>query len=159
MTTVDPRTIEYRATYTRNDYYDLVSVLYHALEGARTHSIYRQDASTYGDEELAQFFEQCQQNDILRAERAKELMATRAGQHVSRGQSDQAQANQRENPDNQARMDQRENPNNQARMDQRENPNDQVQADQRSASDEPERDESKQDEPRQDPWLGRTFDE
>jgi hypothetical protein len=99
MTTVDPRTIDQNLTNTRNDYYDLVSVLFHALESAKTQAIYRQDAMAYGDQELTLFFEQCQQNDVLRAERAKQLLATRAPQHIAaynqRGQAPVNQPNQR----------------------------------------------------------------
>ena len=82
MTTINPQASDANLTNTRNEYYDLVSVLYHALEGAKTHAIYRQDATSCGDQELAVFFAQCQQNDVLRAERAKQLLATRAPQHV-----------------------------------------------------------------------------
>ena len=49
-----------QATGTRDDTYDLVSVLSHALQGAETarHSI--QDAAQAGDEELVQFFREAQ---------------------------------------------------------------------------------------------------
>ena len=44
-----------RATGTRDDTYDLVSVLYHALQGAETARHYIQDAAQAGDEELVSF--------------------------------------------------------------------------------------------------------
>jgi hypothetical protein len=68
---------EERATNTSNPYYDTVSVLYHALEGARTCAIYVQDANRSGDQELAQFFSQVQQEEVARADKAKQLLASR----------------------------------------------------------------------------------
>jgi hypothetical protein len=49
-----------QATGTRDDTYDLVSVLYHALQGAETARQYIQDAAQAGDEELVQFFQEAQ---------------------------------------------------------------------------------------------------
>lgn len=69
---------EERATNTTNPYYDTVSVLYHALEGARTCAIYVQDANRAGDQELAQFFTQVQREEMARADQAKQLLATRS---------------------------------------------------------------------------------
>lgn len=82
MRTFDPRISDENVTNTRNEYYDLVSVLYHALESAKTYATYVQDANSCGDHELAQFFEQCQQHERDHAERAKQLLATRAAQHA-----------------------------------------------------------------------------
>jgi rubrerythrin len=64
-------------THTPNPQYDLVSVLYHALEGAQTYDIYVKDAEQGGDNELAQFFRQAQQEETTRADKAKELLARR----------------------------------------------------------------------------------
>lgn len=61
-------------TGTQNDIFDLVSVLYHALEGAQTNSKYCQDAQQIGNNDLAQFFQQCQQQDMQRANQAKQLL-------------------------------------------------------------------------------------
>ncbi|HLJ80710.1 MAG TPA: hypothetical protein VKT52_04420 [Ktedonobacterales bacterium] len=61
-------------TGTQNDVYDLVSVLYHALEGAQTNGQYCQDARQSGNRDLEQFFLQCQQEDRQRADRAKQLL-------------------------------------------------------------------------------------
>jgi len=69
---------EERATNTSNPYYDTVSVLYHALEGARTCAIYVQDANRAGDQELAQFFSQVQQEEVARADKAKQLLTSRS---------------------------------------------------------------------------------
>ena len=46
-----------RATGTRDEYYDLISVLYHGLHGAETAEAYAADAEATGDERLAAFFE------------------------------------------------------------------------------------------------------
>ena len=42
-----------RVTGTPDEQYDLVSVLYHALQGGETSEQYIEDARTAGDEELA----------------------------------------------------------------------------------------------------------
>jgi len=63
-------------TGASNQQYDLVSVLYHALEGAQTYDKYIQDAQ--GDQELVQFFQQAQQQDSQRAQQALQLLAKRA---------------------------------------------------------------------------------
>ncbi|GCE48753.1 hypothetical protein EI42_03874 [Thermosporothrix hazakensis] len=68
---------EERVTNTSNTYFDLVSVLYHALEGAKTYAIYAQDAQRDGDQELAQFFYQAQQDQVRCAENAKQILARR----------------------------------------------------------------------------------
>jgi hypothetical protein len=65
------------ATGTPDEQYDLVSVLYHALQGGETSQAYIDDARTAGDDELATFLEQVQAEDRDRAERAKRLLAAR----------------------------------------------------------------------------------
>ena len=67
-------------TGTSNVYYNLVSIMYHALNGAQTYDTYISDAEQSGDNELAQFFRAVQQEDQRRAERAKQLLVQRAGQ-------------------------------------------------------------------------------
>ena len=62
------------STGTPNEYYDLVSVMYHALHGAQTHQTYAQDAEQRGDQELAQFFRQVQQDANNQASRASQLL-------------------------------------------------------------------------------------
>ncbi|HEY9859109.1 MAG TPA: hypothetical protein V6D16_06365 [Candidatus Obscuribacterales bacterium] len=64
-------------TGTSDEQYDLVSVLYHALEGAATCEVYIQDAEEAGDSELTQFFQELQEEESRRAERAKALLAKR----------------------------------------------------------------------------------
>lgn len=70
-------------TGTRDEHYDLVSVLYHTLEEADTVQRYIQDARERGDDELALFFEELQDQDRQRAERAKQLLGARIPQMTS----------------------------------------------------------------------------
>lgn len=72
-----------RATATRDEHYDVVSVLYHTLQEGDTIQRYIDDARQKGDEELAAFFEEVQAEDRRRAERAKQLLAARIPQMVS----------------------------------------------------------------------------
>lgn len=62
-------------TGTRDEHYDLVSVLYHALQGADVIDRYIKDAS--GDEELAGFFQQVKQGYTRTADQAKKLLVDR----------------------------------------------------------------------------------
>ena len=57
-----------------NKDYNLVSVLYHALQGVETSQRYCQDAQREGSPEVAQFMEQVQQQQQQIAQRAKELL-------------------------------------------------------------------------------------
>lgn len=61
-------------TGTSDPVYNLVSVLYHALQGAQTTVIYTDDAAYSGDAELVDFFAEIQAQDRDRAERAKALL-------------------------------------------------------------------------------------
>jgi hypothetical protein len=60
-----------------NDLYGVVSVLYHALQGAETYGKYVEDARKSGDSELEEFFRECQSEERARADRAKSLLASR----------------------------------------------------------------------------------
>lgn len=62
---------------TSDALYGLVSVLYHALQGAETYADYGEDAEESGDEELVNFFAQCREEEQERAEQAKSLLASR----------------------------------------------------------------------------------
>jgi hypothetical protein len=53
--------------------YDLVSVQYHALNGATLYEKFQQDAHDH--EEVRAFFDQCAQQDADRANRCHELIA------------------------------------------------------------------------------------
>jgi rubrerythrin len=64
-------------TGTRDTVYDLVSIIYHALQGAETYAMYVGDAEQAGDGELAQFFREVQQDEQARSDRAKKLLADR----------------------------------------------------------------------------------
>ena len=73
---------ESQQTSVSNQYYDLVSVLYHALEAAQAVSSYMQDAQ--GDQQLAQFFQQVQQQNNSLAQQAQQLLTQYASQSSSR---------------------------------------------------------------------------
>jgi hypothetical protein len=64
-------------TGERDENYNLVSVLYHALKSAETTAQYHQDAEQHGDEELAQFFEEARSSHADLAQQAKRLLAAR----------------------------------------------------------------------------------
>lgn len=63
------------ATVERDETYGLISVIYHALQGAETIGQYVQDARAADNEDLVAFFEECRthQNDI--AMKGKRLLA------------------------------------------------------------------------------------
>ena len=61
-------------TGTRDEHYNLVSVLYHALQGAENCDRYALDADASGDERLATFFREAQILQTELAERAKGLL-------------------------------------------------------------------------------------
>jgi rubrerythrin len=63
------------ATGTDNCTYNLVSVLDHSLKGAQVYEQYIKDAEQEGDQELASFFREVQEEDRKRSERAKKLLA------------------------------------------------------------------------------------
>ena len=67
-----------RTTGTRDEHYDLIAVLYHALQGADNCDHYALDAEAAGDERLAAFFREAQGAQMLLAERAKELLGISA---------------------------------------------------------------------------------
>jgi hypothetical protein len=54
--------------------YDLISVLYHALQAADTCSRYRQDAETEGSPEVAGFMREVEQQNKQIARQAKSLL-------------------------------------------------------------------------------------
>jgi hypothetical protein len=62
---------EERATGTRDEEYNLVSVLYHALHGAENCEMYALDAEAAGDDDLASFFRNVQATHRQVAEQAK----------------------------------------------------------------------------------------
>lgn len=64
-------------TGTRDVTYDLISVVYHALQGAETYQMYQHDAEGSGDREAASFFREAQEHNRQMADRAKELLLQR----------------------------------------------------------------------------------
>jgi rubrerythrin len=74
-------------TGTQDATYNLISVIYHALQGAETYEQYIEDAEQQGDEDIAQFFRDARDESTARADRGKQLLATR----LNRGEP-QAQA-------------------------------------------------------------------
>ncbi len=64
-------------TGTSNTTYNLVSVMYHALQAAQTYQQFIQDAESAGDNDLAQFFRDVQQQDKQRAQQAEQLLSSR----------------------------------------------------------------------------------
>jgi hypothetical protein len=63
-----------RTTGTRDEHYNLISVLYHALHGADNCDHYAMDAEAAGDERLGAFFREAQAAQVQIAERGKELL-------------------------------------------------------------------------------------
>lgn len=61
-------------TGTRDEHYNLISVLYHALQGADICNTYALDAETAGDERLASFFREAGVMQAQLADRAKGLL-------------------------------------------------------------------------------------
>lgn len=74
-------------TGTQDTTYNLLSILYHALQGAETYEKYINDAEQSGDTELAQFFRDVRDQNVQRAERGKKLLAARLGENQTQGQS------------------------------------------------------------------------
>jgi len=64
-------------TNESDEQYALISVLYHALQGAETCGFYVEDARRAGDQELTAFFEETREEQAERADRAKQLLAAR----------------------------------------------------------------------------------
>jgi hypothetical protein len=60
--------------YTKDKDYDLISVLYHALQGVENAGKYRQDAEREGSPEVADFMREVQEQNNRMAQRAKELL-------------------------------------------------------------------------------------
>lgn len=60
-----------QTTGTRDEHYNLISVLYHALHGAENCEIYVTDAEATGRDELAAFFREAQAMHAALAEQAK----------------------------------------------------------------------------------------
>jgi hypothetical protein len=66
---------EPQQTPTENTFFNLVSILYHALEEAQTCAGYIQDAEQSGNQDLVQFFQETRQQATTRAERVRQLLS------------------------------------------------------------------------------------
>jgi hypothetical protein len=64
-------------TETKDEHYDLISVLYHALQGDETLSQYIEDAENADDQELAEHFRDFQERYREIAQQSKELLKER----------------------------------------------------------------------------------
>jgi hypothetical protein len=64
-----------RATGERDENYGLISVIYHALQGAETCEQYADDARRAGNEELTRFFEESREEQNRRALEGRRLLA------------------------------------------------------------------------------------
>lgn len=64
--------------------FDLVSLLYHALQATRASARYQQQAQEAGERAQAAYFRDCQQQQRELAERAKNLLAARLGRPTAR---------------------------------------------------------------------------
>jgi CHASE2 domain-containing sensor protein len=76
--------LEEQATGTKDTTYALVSVLYHALQGAETSVTYLQDAAEAGDQELMQFLREAQAWQRYLASQAQVLLTQRLHQSDGR---------------------------------------------------------------------------
>ena len=67
--------------------YNLVSTIYHALQGAETEQQYISDAEQNGDQETIKFFQSLKQENARRADEAKRLLARHLGQQQGGSQA------------------------------------------------------------------------
>lgn len=74
-------------TGVRDEHFDIVSVLYHALEGADACAVYCEDARKAGDSELAEFFGQLQEEQKRLSDRAMRLLVKRAASKVEKSET------------------------------------------------------------------------
>ena len=59
--------------------YDLISLLYHALQGNENLTRYEQDARKAGDNEAAQLFHELREHNKQMLDRARQLLTARIG--------------------------------------------------------------------------------
>ncbi|HEY9404935.1 MAG TPA: hypothetical protein VIQ24_19940 [Pyrinomonadaceae bacterium] len=74
-------------TGTQDTTYNLLSIIYHALQGAETYEKYINDAEQSGDTELAQYFRDVRDQNVRRAEQGKQLLGARLNKDQAQGQS------------------------------------------------------------------------
>lgn len=73
----EPRSISDDEARTSNENYNLISVLYYALQEAETCEHHVQDAERAGDHELVDFFTELRDSQIARAFQARRLILDR----------------------------------------------------------------------------------
>jgi hypothetical protein len=61
----------------RDEHYNLISVLYHGLQGADQCALYAEDAEEAGDDKLAEFLRSAGETQANVAKRAKQLLLQR----------------------------------------------------------------------------------
>ena len=79
--------------------YNLISVLYHALQGAETLNQYLRDAQETEDEELISFFEETKSAYIERANEAKQLLASRLEESLDEEDEDEEDEDEEDEED------------------------------------------------------------
>ena len=79
-------------TGVRDATYNLISVVYHALQGAETYKMYEEDVERTQDDELASFFRQCHEDEKRRAQRGKELLTRHLQKSAGSGSGQQLQS-------------------------------------------------------------------
>jgi hypothetical protein len=82
---VAPASQEQDTDVEEDEVFGLVSVLYHALQGASASRKYIRDAQTAADDELKEFFERCRADDASRASEAKRLLVQRVDEEEGEG--------------------------------------------------------------------------
>lgn len=66
-------------TGTADIQYNIISVLYHALQAAETIDKYIRDAEQGGNQDAVKFFQEVKQENTRRADRAKQLLGQMLG--------------------------------------------------------------------------------
>lgn len=66
-----------QSTGTRDVTYDLISVAYHALQGAETYQTYIEDARSSGDNEAVTFFQEALEQNRKIASKARDMLGSR----------------------------------------------------------------------------------
>jgi hypothetical protein len=87
------------ATGERDENYDLISVLYHALQGADTIGTYLRDAQQADDEELTTFLEETREAYVERANEAKRLLASRLEESLEDEEEDEEDEDEEDEED------------------------------------------------------------
>jgi hypothetical protein len=74
-------------TGTRDITYDLISTVYHLLQGAETVGMYIEDGGQESDQEIVQFFRETKDEYTRRADQAKQLLTRHLGRDQGRAAS------------------------------------------------------------------------